>query len=333
MKTFKQFIEFLTEDRLEFLKKKYNDISSKWDTYRTAIKPNDIVDYWAKVDPTPNHKYLDWIMRQYLEHDFRQEDFNRVQTALEAFDYHKARILQKDINQYHKLADLEDAIEAVKGTKSKREEIKAVKTDGADKIFDRGGVTVYRIKTEAAAKFYGAGTRWCTAADKDCQFKHYNKEGPLYVIFCKGFNGKLEKFQFHFESDQFMDAEDIEIDLNVIIQHNKVLQDIPEWQGKNIAVTNDKNVNIKSVFMSIIRNIENYENNDVEIEAIVDNVLSDKRVTEKQLEWIINDSRLSLDILLPTLQHRKCTKKLLQLAAEKPDLEEFVNEILDEHGK
>ena len=316
MITFKQYI-ILTEDRIEFLKKKYNDISSSWDIFRKVTGPNDIVDYWARVDPTPNHKYLDWIMRQYMRKNFRQEDFGRVRTALEAFDRHKAHIPQKDILRYDKLMDLEDAVEAVTGTKSKREEIRDVKHEGADKIFDEGGVVVYHIKTEAAAKFYGKGTKWCTAAENDCLFKHYNKEGPLYVIFCKGFNGKLEKFQFHFESDQFMDVEDNDIDLKELVQHNKVLQDIPEWQGKNIAVTNDKNVNTKSVFMSIIRIIENLENTDVEIEARVDNVLSDKRVTEKQLEWIINDSCLSLDILLPTLQHRKCTKQLLQLAAEK----------------
>ena len=279
-------------------------------------------------------------MRQYTRKNFRQEDFGRVRTALEAFDHHKAHIPQKDILRYDKLMDLEDAVEAVTGTKSKREEIRDVKHEGADKILDKGGVTVYHIKTEAAAKFYGKGTKWCTAADKNCQFRDYNKDGTLYVVFCKNSYGKPAKYQFHFESDQFMDIDNNDIDLEELVQHNRSLLDIPEWQGKNMTVTNDKNINNKSVFMSIIRNIANgieFGNNndysDIEVGDAINNVLDDKRVTEKQLEWIINDNRLDIYVILPALQHSKCTKKLLQLAAKKPDLEEFVNEILDEHGK
>ena len=66
--------------------------SSRWDTYRKVTGPNDIVDYWAKVDPTPNKKYLDWLLRQYLKHDFRQEDDVRVHNALENFERYKARL-------------------------------------------------------------------------------------------------------------------------------------------------------------------------------------------------------------------------------------------------
>ena len=34
------------------------------------------------------------------------------------------------------------------GTKSKREEIKATKHEGADKIYDKGGVVVYRTQQQ-----------------------------------------------------------------------------------------------------------------------------------------------------------------------------------------
>ena len=48
-------------------------------------------------------------------------------------------------------------------------------------------------------------TQWCTAADGNNQFNYYNSQGPLYININKADN---EKYQFHFESDQFMDETD-----------------------------------------------------------------------------------------------------------------------------
>ena len=59
----------------------------------------------------------------------------------------------------------------------------------------------------------GSGTEWCTATGKDDgYFLDYIKQGPLYVIINK--NNPKEKYQFSYESNQFMDAEDSEIFIN-----------------------------------------------------------------------------------------------------------------------
>ena len=238
--SFKNYL-LLTEDRLNFLKNKYKNLTN-WEVGGELYNGNELINFWYDKDPTSNHKYADWILRQYSKHDFRMEDDARVHDALENFERYKFRLTQKDINHYHHLSDLEDAVEAVNGAKSKREEVKAVKNDGADKIFDRGGVVVYHIKTEAAAKFYGKGTKWCTAADKNCKFDSYNKRGPLYVVFCKDPEGRPAKYQFHFESNQFMDEKDRLVDLNLLVKKNPSLQDVPEFQGKRVELTNTKNL-------------------------------------------------------------------------------------------
>ena len=271
------FQQFLLEDRLDFLKNKYKTITAWESRHVDSIPHNVIVDFWSGVDPTPNHKYLDWILRQYLKHDFRQEDNIRVHNTLIFFNLHKAHLVQKDINKYQRLSDLEHAIEAVAGTKSKREEIKAVKHDGADKIFDEGGVVVYHIKTEAAAKFYGAGTRWCTAAEHNCQFKHYNEEGPLYVVFCKDLDGKPAKYQFHFGSDQFMDVEDNDINLKELVKKNPALRDVEDFQGQEITLTNNMNLNDKEIFIDMV-----YYNH------YPSNIFHDPRITKKQIEWMFD---------------------------------------------
>ena len=237
MKSFKQYIDLLQEDRKEFLEKKYKDISSKWEAHNhpSHRTPERIIWYWTHADPTPNHKYLDWILRQYSKHDFRQEDGTRVNMTLIKFERLKSRIPQKDINQYHHLSDLIDAIDEVDGIK--QEELKNISHEGADKIFDDDGVTVYRIDTVAAARFYGDDTEWCTKA-KDV-FERYSRRGPLYVVFCKDLKGNLAKYLFHFQTKQFMDVKDRKVDLYKLVEMNPALRTIRQFQNKDIALTQD----------------------------------------------------------------------------------------------
>jgi len=67
-------------------------------------------------------------------------------------------------------------------------------------------------ETQEASCELGRGTKWCTAAAKDNMFDQYSEDGPLYVWRDK--NGK--KYQFHFETAQFMDSKDVPIDARTI---------------------------------------------------------------------------------------------------------------------
>jgi hypothetical protein len=89
------------------------------------------------------------------------------------------------------------------------EEAELIKSGQAVIYKDTGAVKIVIPKTEEAAKFYGRGTRWCTAGDNDNRFDYYNKQGPLYVII---FRGSGVKWQFHFESGQFMDEQDDDLE-------------------------------------------------------------------------------------------------------------------------
>lgn len=53
-------------------------------------------------------------------------------------------------------------------------------------------------------------------------FRVYNKKGPLYILINK--NDPLDKYQFHFESQQFMDKNDTMIDINKFIKDNPNLK-------------------------------------------------------------------------------------------------------------
>lgn len=104
---------------------------------------------------------------------------------------------------------------------------------GGKIIFEGPNWTVVEISDQGtmgkdAAIYYGGNqeikkdeTNWCTSAPGLNYFEGYIKKGPLYVILPnddKGEVGKLtglpkERYQFHFESDQFMDRKDHRVEL------------------------------------------------------------------------------------------------------------------------
>lgn len=93
----------------------------------------------------------------------------------------------------------------------------------ADKIYNSENWLVLIPKTIQAAKVYGKGTRWCTAAREHNMFNYYNQQGPLYIFINKK---TQEKYQFHFQSKQFMDAKDSPIEKVSFFLENEELQEI-----------------------------------------------------------------------------------------------------------
>lgn len=226
MKSFKTFILenfeaivpnfMLVENRLEFLRKTYPEISTDHDSLATHKEAPDIIQHFADhADPTKNKSYTQWAIGQYRKKNIRQEDAPRVKTALTNFDTYNGKLEHRDINKYKTLSQLEDAVEPHLGTSAtKAAETRAVKSEGAEKKYEDDNISVHHLKTREAAKHYGKGTKWCTAAEDDehNMFDHYHKQDPnLHVIMDKknvSATGHQRKYQFHAASNQFMDEKD-----------------------------------------------------------------------------------------------------------------------------
>ena len=88
--------------------------------------------------------------------------------------------------------------------------LKDARSQLKDIVMDTPNFKVIIPKTEESACLYGTGTKWCTTAEKDNKFDSYNKQGDLYIILTK-IDGKDRKFQFHYESDSFMDERNQEL--------------------------------------------------------------------------------------------------------------------------
>jgi hypothetical protein len=179
----------------EILKVTKNDSAfATWLTARVAgsknapaiIKPEDIYKY---------EEYLNIFKRRKKEYRF--QDINQIKTPSQLQDFIKttAELLDQE----------KQDISAQKGV-SKTEKFKDLK------IMDVEGYSVYMIPKGRKDLYptsceLGSGTHWCTATgNTDSIFSNYIESGPLF-IFIDNSNSK-NKYQVHFESDQYMDRND-----------------------------------------------------------------------------------------------------------------------------
>jgi ethanolamine utilization microcompartment shell protein EutS len=196
---------------------------------------NQIVQRFINADPTPNKKYVQWMIRTYLSSGIRYlEDLSRTNDALILFDKNKVRlpVEQRDINKIKSLSDLETLVEAFEEIKSGKEikkEISANIKSQTKVIYNGSQGKILVPLTQEASMFWGQGTKWCTAANKNNMFDEYNKDGHLYIILMN--NG--EKYQFHLQSGQLMDVKDVKVDFK---EFNKKYP----WVFQNIKFTEEE---------------------------------------------------------------------------------------------
>jgi len=83
--------------------------------------------------------------------------------------------------------------------------------------------------TIQASNVYGKGTKWCTTAENGGVFGRYADQGPLIIIIDKKASPDemvFHKHQFHFETNQFMNALDNKIDHMAFMLSNTDVRDV-----------------------------------------------------------------------------------------------------------
>lgn len=155
-------------------------------------------------------RYGVWIGNMYANGGIKTGDAPELKSALFTYDKNKTQLPQiKDCKS------LSELIEWVKDLsddfKSVRKQSKA-KAD-LEKVYEDNEWAVYVPHSHAAARRGGEGTHWCTASENGRYYNMYSNQGPLYINIRKSDGAK---FQFHFETNQFMDANDTSAQLNDI---------------------------------------------------------------------------------------------------------------------
>ena len=201
---------------------------------------DEIVPGSASINP--NHKYLDWITKNWsptdVEGDEITHNLKEILLAVSKFDTQNQRLKIKDLNQYKNLDQLFDTLQKLGQTARRTVEI----SDEVDRIYEDNRFVVVVPKTHKSSCYYGAGTKWCTASkDTDSHFSNYKTNGELYYIIDKtlptsspyykvALNKKLAGL-----TEDFWDVQDKPITdttkIMTIIQNRKMLEDIRNHFG------------------------------------------------------------------------------------------------------
>jgi len=183
-----------------------------------------------RADPTLAKTMTGWLVKQYAQGGLRLEDTGTANETLDMFQRYAPQLPegQRDLGQYQSLAEAWDAVFHLAEVEKDKLSHKAQKALDRDKAYaesrilrqDEDGFTIAVPLTEFAAKWWGKGTRWCTAAEKDNQFWRYNEQAPLIVILIPELKGQ-GKFQLWVveEEFEFMDAADKPVSNELILKH------------------------------------------------------------------------------------------------------------------
>jgi len=224
------YLNMLVEGRIEFTAAQFKDkILAAMEKDGSAKKIKDeleLVNFISANADIGKKVNTVWLTKQYILGHYKVEDAGRIRGELEKFDKFKSKLEVKDLNQYKSLEQLYDALEQFDESDipvSNNAKAAAIKKD-AEVFFEAPGFKVIIPRTEEAACLYGSGTKWCTAAKDNNQFDNYSKDGDLMIIMSK-LGGKDRKFQFHYESESFMDERDVEVKATEI----KALSELPAY--------------------------------------------------------------------------------------------------------
>lgn len=219
------FTFLLLEDRINFIydknKEQLQDRFSKDNNVPARYKKigdgdiaKNLITHFSSIDPSKKKIYIQWMTKLYLT-GLKLEDFDKLKAGLGLFDKPaiKNKLKVKDINQYKTINDLLIAVQPFKDEEviSNKEAKARTKAGEVEWIINDSNFKVLIPKTHKASCMYGANTEWCTTSkDNSSEFDSHSKQGPLYIII-SGSGDNVKKFQLHYESDQFLDANDNEL--------------------------------------------------------------------------------------------------------------------------
>jgi hypothetical protein len=210
IKDIMDFLKLIQEGRVDDFKAKY---SQKFGT-----------DNANKIIVAVPQKYLDWAGKHLDMVNF-EENLSKVAQALQKFEKISSNLPITDLFQYKNIGQLLSALSEYYN----RQRRVVNKVEGGNVVYDDGRYFVVNPLTHDSSCYYGKGTKWCTSADTDHQFKKYNEDGKLFYILDKNAttNDKFYKVALlqKFDGDRtYYDALDETVKNGWILNTNKLNQ-------------------------------------------------------------------------------------------------------------
>ena len=180
-----------------------------------------VLSQLEKADPTKNKEYTQGLAKMYANGGLKMEDATSTLTDY-LIKFHKLKVKQlipSPHNDFLRYANVSDFMNVVDKYELPDDKNSAVERGHAQVVYEDANVRIIKPQDQAAACYYGQGTRWCTAATKGTNwFDRYNDKGPLYILLPKKPVRPGEKYQFHFSGGQFKDEHDDNVDMMDIIK-------------------------------------------------------------------------------------------------------------------
>jgi hypothetical protein len=198
-----------------------------------------VLDMLEKTDPTKNKQYVQWLARTYVRDSAHLEDvLTQLGPVLSKFyqlvQRKKLTPPHNDINRYKDFHDLGSAVESQPDVSANDTN---VEKGQAKDYYRDNDIRIIVPEDQTAACYYGQGTKWCTASTSaHNMFNTYQRRGPLYIILPKKPIRNGEKYQWHFESKQYMDEADRPSSIIDLVQRYPQLRNIFKEQAEKFSV-------------------------------------------------------------------------------------------------
>lgn len=235
-----EVFQLMMEDRIAYVVKNFSekikqalktDDSARrfiTDLGVTEITPENIKDVVtllksADPDENPNSANLDWIVTQYTKNQFKLEDIELLRDNLDFFFKNKNQLNQSNLSNnlfsYKTVGDLYTALQPLKQAGQATIDFKTfvnnlLKDGGYKLLVKKPNIVIYELTEFKCSQNLAKLTNWCTTQAKN--FPSYTAQGPLYVIAALNSQGKPELFQFHYETSEYKNHANVDINAQEI---------------------------------------------------------------------------------------------------------------------
>jgi hypothetical protein len=231
-----------------------------------ARHPHIDVHSVAVLDPTPQKKYLQWMIGQYDQNDDIDDEemmftIRKFHAALQRLPSDK-----RDINQYKSLEAVKTILSQI-GDVSKSQQKRTAKSEGAQHVGTVNGYDVYFITSHEAVMLLGSGTKWCITESNGRHWNSYVKYAKFFFAIRNQPRNKPEDkiaFACYLTDDniQAFDAVDNTIhEVRMNIQLYDFIQSIKDRYKDYIAISQNRTIIIKN---NVVESIKVVEKNAIE---------------------------------------------------------------------
>ena len=204
----------IKDESMECLDEAMADLKAMKAKYKDDPLLTNIVNALEDRDPSGNHKYITWAMKQ-LENEYKPlkdvgqpdsvarimsrkvlrmadalVDFHNLSKKAAAWKDDAGKPLSKDLNSWNDweklMSDIDTAkaaaLQAKREKEFQRQASKQAKQE-SDVIYDDDEFMVIRPMSEHASCYFGRGTKWCiSATDSQNYYNSYTEQGKVFYF-------------------------------------------------------------------------------------------------------------------------------------------------------